>query len=304
MTVVVLAIDAIDHALVDYFDLDPLRLETSEEIETFSYSQDVPYTPEVWTTVATGLPIEEHDVKKAGTSQWSHPLLELGSKITGRFSESTRYRLGQFVKRHSNEDWGFGTTSMNTMFDGPGRYLHNWPGVRNDDVDLVNSLYERALNDDLSQSEFDTHLYTIAAQQFEWVEEMLRCRERVDASIALLGCHTHVLDAAGHVYSEDESTYEQFYQWVSNRVDSVVDLLNQDDTLLLLGDHGMEVGFLDDDTPGQHSWRAHVASTADSIPRDVHNVRKWTENRLEEISGTDRTMDVPEEQLRDLGYIG
>lgn len=303
MTVVVLAIDALDHAIVDYFNLDALRLRTNQKIETFNYSQEVPYTPEVWTTVATGLSIDDHDVKQAGTSEWSNPLLEFASKFTGHMSEGTRYRLGQLVTSYTNEDWGFGSTSMETMFDGPGRYLHNWPGVDNEDVDYVNSLYEDAIHEELTYEEFDAALYAIAAQQFEWVEEMLRVRERVHLPVTLLGCHTHILDAAGHIYGDDEDVYRQFYEWVADRVAKVITLLSDDDYLLLLGDHGMEVEFLDDDTPGQHSWRPHVASTDDSVPEDVHDVRNWVEVRLPDAAPSGSKMKLPEEQLRDLGYI-
>lgn len=303
MTVVVLAIDAIDHALVDHFDLDSLHLETDGEIKTFNYSQDVPYTPEVWTTVATGLPIEDHDVKGAGTSEWSNPILEFASKFTGHLSEHTRYRLGQLVTTHTDEDWGFGETDMETMFSEPGRYLHNWPGIDNTDVDAVNGLYNRVLDGNLVDSEFDAAVYSIAAQEFEWLEERLRSRDRVDFDPALLGFHTHILDAAGHIYADDKEKLKEFYQWTAQRVEVIRDLLNDDDDLLLLGDHGMEVAFLHDETPGQHSWRPHVASTTDSIPADVVDVRNWVESRIKDVSDRGKQMDLPEDQLRELGYI-
>lgn len=303
MTMIVLAIDAIDHALVNCFDLDVLRLETHEDIQTFNYSQDVPYTPEVWTTVATGLPIEEHDVKNAGTSEWSNPLLEFASKFTGHLSEHTRYQLGQFVTTHTKEDWGFGTTGMETMFSGPGRYLHNWPGIDNSDVNEVNDLYNRVIDGELVDTEFDAAIYSIAAQEFEWLEERLRCRDRTGLTPILLGFHTHILDAAGHVYAEDKKKLGEFYQWVADRVAATREILCEDDELLILGDHGMEVGFLGDDTPGQHSWRPHVASTADSVPSDVVDVRAWVESRLGDVAQRGDEMDIPEEQLRDLGYI-
>jgi len=62
MTVVVLALDALDAGLVDHFDLDAVRLESGGEIETFANTQSVPYTPEVWATVATGLEPAEHGI--------------------------------------------------------------------------------------------------------------------------------------------------------------------------------------------------------------------------------------------------
>ena len=303
MTTVVLAIDAIDHALVDHFDLDALRLETDGEIGTFNYSLDVPYTPEVWTTVATGLPIEEHDVKNAGTSEWTNSVLEFASKFTGHLREHTRYRLGQLITTHTEEDWGFGRTDMETMFSGDGRYLHNWPGIDNADVDEVYNLYNQAMDGELVNTEFDAAVYSIAAQQFEWIEERFRCRDRVGFEPVLLGCHIHTLDAAGHIYGENEEKLGEFYRWVADRVDAIRPHLDDDDVLLLLGDHGMEVGFLDDDTPGQHSWRPHVASTADSVPSDVVDVREWVESHMEDTGQRGKEMDIPEDQLRDLGYL-
>ncbi|MFB1065913.1 hypothetical protein ACEWFR_18690, partial [Natrinema sp. H-ect4] len=68
MTVVVLALDALDAGLVDHFDLEAVRLESGGEIETFANTQSVPYTPEVWATVATGLEPAEHGITGGGTS--------------------------------------------------------------------------------------------------------------------------------------------------------------------------------------------------------------------------------------------
>lgn len=47
MTVIVLALDALDSGLVDYFSRDEFQLRTSSSTETFAYSQKRPYTPEV-----------------------------------------------------------------------------------------------------------------------------------------------------------------------------------------------------------------------------------------------------------------
>lgn len=46
MTVVVLAIDALDSGLVEYFEFDALKLESYGRMETFAYMKSEPFTPE------------------------------------------------------------------------------------------------------------------------------------------------------------------------------------------------------------------------------------------------------------------
>ncbi|WP_226038885.1 hypothetical protein [Natrinema sp. DC36] len=118
-----------------------------------------------------------------------------------------------------------------------------------------------------------------------------------------VGCHIHILDAAGHVYAKDEEKLSEFYHWVNTRVSDIQVLLREDDELLLLGDQEIETKFLDDETPGQHSWRPHVASTDDTVPVDVVDVREWVESRLGDVAREGESMELPEEHLRDLGYI-
>ena len=239
MTLVVLALDALDAGLVEYFapETDGLVLESSAEIETYAYSKDEPFTPEVWATVATGLEPPEHGVTGSGTSEWENPLLELGSKVTGRLDEDVRGTLGRLVRRTTGQRERLASTDAETTFDREGAVVRNWPGVT-DGRDLQRAWdLMAAASEDLSRSEFDRRLLGLAAEQFGWAREML------EHDVSLAGVHVHALDSAGHAYAGDEEALGHVYGRVNGFVEELVDALGEDDELLILSDHGMRTTF-------------------------------------------------------------
>ncbi|UPV74287.1 alkaline phosphatase family protein [Halorussus limi] len=300
MTVVVLALDALDAGLVEHFNLDEFRLESSGPIETFAYSKDDPYTPEVWTTVATGVGPEEHGVTGAGTSEWGNPLLEFASKFTGRLSESTRGTLGRFIRNTTNQRETIGRTDRQTAFDRDNAVVRNWPGVT-DGRDLQQAWdLMNAVAEGMSKQEFERKLLCLCAEQFGWAREILH------HDVSLAGVHVHTLDAAGHAYADDPESLERVYRRVGAFVAELVTELSEEDELLLLSDHGMSVNFLDADAdadPATHSWRAYASATTDEIPESVYDVPAWIDRHLSATDGDVDDIDMPTERLRELGYI-
>lgn len=301
MTVVLLALDALDAGLVEHFDATAFKLESSQQIETFAHAKDTPYTPEVWTTVATGLGPEDHSITGPGTSEWSNPILELGSRFTGRLAEPTRGTLGRFVRDKTGEREQIGETNAETIFDREGAVVHNWPGVHDGSYlqqawDLMNAVAEGK-----PQHEFERELLGLAAEQFGWSREML------NHNVTLAGVHVHTLDAAGHAYAEDEESLGHIYGRVGGFVDGLVDSLGSDDELLLLSDHGMRTSFYsepgEEGSPSSHSWRAYASSTTDTVPGDVFDVVDWIDEQVEHQTVQHEQIDIDEEQLKDLGYI-
>ncbi|MFC4543253.1 alkaline phosphatase family protein [Halosolutus amylolyticus] len=308
MTVLVLALDALDAGLVEQFDLDAVHLETSRDLETFALTQDLPYTPEVWATVATGLPPDEHGITGGGTSEWDNPVLEGLSRVSGRLDESTRGTLGRFVRSKTGERERIGRTDAESMFDADRAVVHNWPGVADGRPlqrawDLMNAVAQG-----MPRSEFERELFGQCAQQFAWAREMLR------HPVSIAGVHVHALDAAGHAYADDEAALRRTYDRVGEFVREVVDALGEGDDLLLLSDHGMRTEFYPPDAgenPATHSWRAYASSTTDSCPQSVYDVREWVEEQarktrvesegIEDSAG--ERIDVPTEHLRELGYM-
>lgn len=301
MTLVVLALDALDAGLVEHFDVPEFQLESSREIETFAYTkEDTPYTPEVWATVATGVGPEEHGITGAGTSEWQNPILELASQFTGRLNESTRGTLGRFVRAKTGEREEIGETDVESVFDRPNAVVHNWPGVHDGSElqrawDLMNAVAEGK-----PKQEFERELLGLAAQQFGWAREML------DHDVSLAGVHIHTLDAAGHAYSEDEDSLRHIYERTGEFVVEITDSLGAEDDLLLLSDHGMRTSFYGDNVdggPGSHSWRAYASSTVTDVPADVFDVADWIDEQITYNETSSDDVDIDKQQLRELGYI-
>ncbi|WP_440005436.1 alkaline phosphatase family protein [Halomicrococcus sp. SG-WS-1] len=301
MTLIILALDALDAGLVDHFDLDELCLETHGSMETFSHMRRVPYTPEVWTTVATGRHPTEHGITDEGLSQWSNPLVEFASRFTGTLPLSTRIRLGEIATELTGAEYVVGNTDQETLFDQPGHVVHNWPGVANgSELATVWKLMDS--HGRQSIAEFERELFGIGAQQFAWAEEMLRHGPE------LAGVHIHTLDVCGHAYHADENQLRSAYEWAANWVERIRTSMDDDDDLVILSDHGMVVSFYSDEDdrgekPGGHSWRAYAAATLDEIPTSVFEVREWIEANVGTYDDDSAQVELPEERLRELGYI-
>ena len=93
---------------------------------------------------------------------------------------------------------------------------------------------------------------------------------------------------------------ESIYCRVALFVEELVATLGSEDELLLVSDHGMHTPFYDGERG--HSWRAFASTTADS---DVIDVAEWVRARLPEHDTrlNREEIDLPMEELRDLGYV-
>lgn len=305
MTLVVLGLDALDLALLEEFGGDAYKLETYGKMESVAHMfDDRPHTGEVWPTVATGLHPREHGITGSTESSWDNPLVELGSRLIAPLDlpMGTRSKLGDVAEATVGAEWEMATVDDSTFFDGDDRVVHNWPGVyRNEVLHRVWDVIENGIRsgeDNMPRSVFERKVKGIAAEEFGWVREML------NHDLALIGVHIHVLDALGHAYSDDEENLRAAYEWCENHVQGVLDAMGPDDEMLILSDHGMETTWTDGmNEHGTHSWRSVSASTLDTRPEDVHDVYDWVEDHVESVATDAEAVDLPEEQLRQLGYI-
>jgi hypothetical protein len=190
-------------------------------------------------------------------------------------------------------------TDAGHVFEGEGRVVHNWPGVYNSAE--LKRVWDTANPDEGEQTleGFEREIFGIAAEQFGWSREML------EHDLALAGCHVHTLDMCGHIYRHDEARYRHTYERVNDWVAEVWDALGEDDELLVLGDHGIHTAWDESDVePGRHSERAMAATTMDrALFDDLRDARAWIETAVEDVEFSREEMDVPTEQLEDLGYI-
>lgn len=300
MTLVVLGIDALEPELVDYWDLDYIPLAGYGEMETYAYTKERPLTPEVWPIIATGLSPDEHGVTKANTSEWDNAAVDFASKFTWFLSFRMRGLLGDVATKTLGADHTIPETDAASIFTGRDRLVHNWPGVENSE--WLRKVWATANpgENDASKDEFDRSVYGIAAQQFAWAKEMLAHPATV------VGVHVHLLDMGGHIYSKSENRLQNMYEWTDEWVGHILAAMHDDDEMLILSDHGIVTPWSQEgDTDyGEHSWRAFSSSTTGDRPQDIYDVEQWVESvvtRFEYEAGEE--VDIPKEQLKQLGYI-
>lgn len=299
MTLVVLALDAADIRHAEDFGAENILLDKHVEMQSVAHRLDHPHTGEAWPSIATGLHPTEHGIM--GHGQWDNPVVTALSRGAHKLNISgeIRGRIGDLIKDNTDQDWSLQTVNDPTFLDGEYRAVHNWPGVyRNESLHYIWALFQDLKDDKLSEETFRREAYTEAASKFGWVNEALQHDGE------LIATHIHVLDVLGHLYPDDEDRYREVYDDVDARVGEIREALGEDDELLILSDHGIETSWIDeDDEPGKHSWRAIASTTVDSPPEHALEVKEWVENHIKPVATARTEVEIPEDQLRELGYI-
>ncbi len=298
-TLAVVALDAADYELARRWECENVLLDQHGPLETFSYSHSQPFTPEVWTTVATGLHPREHEISH-DAADWDSLPLRLASNVTQYLPHEWRSLLGQPFRERGHEQQIHVTDAPHAFEDG---VVFGWPGIS--EADHLSQAWKWASDvqhGELTEHELQDKTVGNTGKEFGWLVAM----DELDEPIA--GVHSHVLDLTGHAFASRESGLRPYYE----HVDSMLGWLREEvDELVVLSDHGMQVSWLDDPEPGTHSGRAVVAATdgvTGELPESVFEVREWLEANTA-AADSDPTieetasMDTAEERLRELGYL-
>lgn len=294
-TLCVLALDAADYDLLRRFGCENALLEEHHSLEVFAHDFDVPQTTEVWPTVATGLKPEDHGMSRE-VRQWENPLLNTLSSVTAVLPTDVRSTLGNIVRLTGAQRSIEQTNATDHVFD----HAFGWPGITPaEHLHEAWQWYNEARDGKLTVAELTTRLRANTGKEFGWLAAMSR------SEAAVVGVHSHVLDVAGHLFATDPDRLQSVYEWVDELLGW---LRSYVDRLVVLSDHGMETTVTGDDDPGNHSWRAMIATegVSEPLPSSVYDVRAWLEENASEIDGRDESaveIDDVEQHLADLGYI-
>jgi len=297
MTVCVLALDAADYRLAKNWDCNNLLLCRNREIETFSWSKDEPYTPEVWATVATGVSPAGHGIGHSKQElQWDNPLLRLGSKLTQGLPPKYRQQLGRPFREHGAKST---FQTINDGFDTAFDHTLSWPGLGEaPHLKRMWTLADDVTRGSTTKQDVQDEMKQLTGQELGYLATMQ------GNEYGVIGVHAHVLDIGGHFYCESPDELKKWYKWVDTQVGW---LREQCEALVILSDHGMQTSYLDDNNPGSHSWRPYIASQGidDKLPESVYDVKDYLiRNRPDIIRpDDDARMDTPTETLEELGYI-
>lgn len=281
-TIAVLALDAADYRLLREWNCENLLLDNHGPLESYAYTYEYPHTSEVWPTVATGLGPEEHGITPTSAhSDWQNPFLRLASRGANVVLPDTatdllgKHLVSIGVARHVSSP----SRDMVTVFD----ELYEWPGLSHtENLDQAWKLMRRTRAGNVTERELDTVLFRNTREELLWL---------ASRSGGLVGTHAHVLDVMGHTYCRREAELRSRYERVNEMVPLIRDGV---DEFVILSDHGMQVSWLDDEKPGEHSWDAYIASTLDDdLPETVFDVAGWLENHRPMASDAEAGEDRP-----------
>ena len=326
MTVVVFGIDALDPELVDPEHQPSLTLNSHSEIETIVSEKGEPSTHELWPTIITGLPPEEHGLKLAdGGVAWENSLLSIGSSIADyALPDRIQTALGAWILNNTNADafrmpaTYYEDAGIDTVFNGRDAKAI---GVPNYVVDpekkdrehqlrqQLGDLFERDSNAKGGHKSADPdQFYDLCMEMAAIRIARTRSALRADRYSLVFG-YTSALDLIGHISYDQPEMQHYAMDELNALVSELSTDLSEEDELLLLSDHGLQNGV--------HTDTAFVSSTDPDLTEridSVLDVRKAVEAELETTdhqptrvrpwnAKTKRDGSHVKEQLKDLGYL-
>lgn len=329
MTLVVLGIDALDPTFLNDEGYSNLCLTEFKRIDTILSSETGrPSTHELWPSIITGLPPQEHGLQLTEGLKWENPLFNLGSSVSNYLlPKPVQVKLGAWLL--SNTDEGnfrapsnyYKNNGLATVFD---EAVSKPIGIPNYVVDPDEADREHELRKnmgDLFQLDVDDetdhrHITTDPGEFYELCMEMsmvriARGRRALRGrSFELVFSYTSGLDLIGHVAYAEPGLQRRAYEELDDFVGEVRSDLEAGDELLLVSDHGLQ--------EGEHTDEAVVTSTSDDLVGDIDSVldvKRAIEAELERhdhepagkepmqpIGSGEKGQEV-KEHLEDLGYM-
>lgn len=329
MTVVVMGIDALDPDLLVPDEHPNLCLTNHKPIDTVLSSETGrPSTHELWPTIISGLPPEEHGLQLEEGLKWENPLLNFGSAISNFvLPKHVQVKLGAWLLDNTEEGnfrapaSYYGDNGIATVFDGAvskpigvPNYVAD-PGEEDREHELrknMGDLFQLDLNDESDHR----HLTSDPGEFYELCMEMSMIRiARVrrafrSKKFELVFGYTSGLDLIGHVAYAESGLQRRAYEEFNDFVGEIRADLGADDELLIVSDHGLQ--------EGEHTEEAVVAATSKELVQDIDSVldvKRAIEAELgrqehkpdgkvtmQPIGSGEKGQEV-KEHLEDLGYM-
>jgi len=293
MTVVVFGIDALDPDLVDPDAHPNLTLSGTRRIDTIVSSTGEPSTHELWPTIITGLPPEEHGLVLGEDGvAWGHSLLDAGSRIADVIlPDGLQSRLGAWLLTNTDFD-AFRTPAsyyddqgIQTIFDGREATAIGIPNyvVDKDAEDRehvlrqeMGALFERDPEATGGHRSADPERFYDRCLEMALVRTA-RIRAAVRARrYELVFGYTSSMDLVGHVAYDTPGMQAAVYGAIDEFVGELRYDLASEDELVLVSDHGLQ--------DGVHTEEAMIAATDPDLVADIGSVvdvRHALERRLD-----------------------
>jgi len=335
---VVLGWDGLDFEVATEFGLVELFGDHTKKIDTIDNPElGKPHTMELWPSIITGLTPQEHGLQWSASddrADWKDPRIDRLSRVAeGMIPKRLRTRIGR-VLLNAGSELGYteaeeyGESGIETMFDGRVALPIAIPNYRTA-LDLrldVETNREWELGEYLNlERDDDGEIH----HEPEIPLSELELRLGIEAYTKLGLIHTSVhreydvifvwfsfLDTVGHLSPvADPGWQERGYRIAARETRQIGELLEPEDTLVCVSDHGLQ--------GGSHTHHAFLGASDKRVVAGIESVIDVREgiDRVTPSSGerdgypdlrppyrsaeegTRRTADEVRSQLEDLGYM-
>lgn len=335
---VVLGWDGLDYELVEEFGLADEFGVHSKELETFD--NDVlgkPHTYEVWPSIITGLPPEQHGIYAATESDgvaWDSDVLATVASLSRYcIPDGLRTRVGALLReRGAGLDFKAPTyyrdESIETVFDERTSRAITIPNYRVDQDDDLGLVYDRGadlgefLNVGNGEEGETVHKPKTSLPKLEerLISELTSKLGAVRATIQreydLVFVWLGYLDTVGHLEPTVDAAgwQERAYLRAARLTENLRSTMQPEDTLICVSDHGLQ--------NGHHTHNAFIGSSDEHVLDEVQSVLDVRDG-IELVTPASGTVEDPpireafrydnggktrgdddvRDQLENLGYI-
>lgn len=315
MTTVVLGWDALDYDLLERFGLTEAFGGHVREIDTIVNSAlGEPHTNELWPTLITGLPPEEHGIRAStedGTVEWDNPLIALAASVAnGIVPEQLRTTLGRMLRdRGAGLDYKTPTYyrehGIETVFDGRrgvGLAIPNYVTPHTVDLGLTVDrapLFQDWVNKRSANGGESWHASRdegalwdyLISDTFQTLGATTAAAER---DVDLVWSWLPLLDTVGHLApAMADGSQRRAYRVAAEATAIVRQRLQPEDELICVSDHGLQ--------GGHHTETACVAAADGSVVAGVESVLDFAD-AIDAVTDRDAAEAV-EANLIELGYL-
>lgn len=318
MTIVILGIDALDPDIANPDDHPDLTLSGYSSIETIDSSAGKPSTHELWPTIITGLPPEEHGLTLDDGMSWDNTVLNIGSSVADYLiPDGLQAQVGKWLLNNTEADTFrtpatyYSENGISTVFDGHDSKAIGVPNyvINTDEEDRehvlrkdMGELFERGEHESEDPVEFYEVCMEMSMVRIALTRRALRRRE-----YELVFGYTSGLDLIGHASYDIPRLQNRAYKELNDFVGELRSDLSEDDELVLISDHGLQ--------DGVHTHKAYISSTLQGLVDYVDSVTDLYRVVNEELEKNRHVPEKPDydkregggekvkDQLEDLGYI-
>lgn len=317
---VVLGWDGLDYELATEFGLAEAFGPHHDRIETFDNPiLGTPHTAELWPSIITGEPPEEHGIwaaKEESGVEWSNPVIDFASNVAqGVIPDDVREQIGLLIRdagatiTQKSPDY-YRERGVRTVFDGRASRAIAVPNYYVDVNERLGLVVDRGadLADFLTIEQEDgktVHRPSVPLAEYEerLVGEASKklglVRAAIEREYDLVFVWLGYLDSVGHISpvvgEEGRGWQRRAYEQAAEYTDAIRDVLADEDTLICVSDHGLR--------DGEHTHDPFIGSTDEAVVDRVDSVLSFADG-IDDVtrkSGSKGSHGIRDEFARESG---